>query len=125
MGVTRRELLTAAGVIIGSSLLVEAVLLRSPTQFKRTMTTLFWVGEPSNADNDFIPNDVSYWDQDWQASYGGVDDPERRNGFWPAGFDPKENPFYVALPMASLFAGTNSNPWLNASLGTVPTFLLS
>ena len=93
MGITRRELLTAAGVIIGSSLLGEAVLLRSPTQFKRTMTTLFWVGEPSNADNDFIPNDASYWDQDWQASYGGVDDPERRNGFWPASLTRKKTPF--------------------------------
>src|SRR6476620_4612247 len=110
MGVTRRELLTAAGVIIGSSLLVEAVLLRSPTQFKRTMTTLFWVGEPSNADNDFIPNDLSYWDQDWQASYGGVDDPERRNGFWPASFDPKENPFYVALPYGEFIRGYELKP---------------
>ena len=28
----------------------------------------------------------------------GVDDPERRNRHWPAGFTPKQNPFYVALP---------------------------
>ena len=62
------------------------------------MTTLFWVGEPSDADNGFIPNDVSYWDKDWQLNYGGVDDPDNRIGFWPAGFRPKENPFYVALP---------------------------
>jgi hypothetical protein len=62
------------------------------------MTTLFWVGESSNAENDFIPNNESYWDKDWQVSYGGVDDPERRNGYWPSGFKPKENPFYVALP---------------------------
>jgi hypothetical protein len=30
--------------------------------------------------------------------YGGVDDPERRNGYYPADFIPKENPFYCALP---------------------------
>jgi len=62
------------------------------------MTTLFWVGEPSDADDAFIANDVSYWDKDWQLSYGGVDDPKFRNGYWPADFRPKENPFYVALP---------------------------
>src|SRR4030095_10943945 len=45
------------------------------------------------SENAFIPND-----QDWQSHYGGVDDPERRDGHWPADFRPKENPFYVALP---------------------------
>jgi len=33
-----------------------------------------------------------------QLSFGGVDDPEHRNGHWPAEFKPNENPFYVALP---------------------------
>ena len=99
LDVTRRELMTAAAVIVGSALLAEAYLLRrGGTGFKVTMTTLFWVGEPSNDENAFIPNHESYWDKDWQASYGGIDDPERRNGPWPAGFKPKENPFYVALP---------------------------
>jgi hypothetical protein len=65
---------------------------------KTTMTTLFWVGEPSTDENDFIPNDQSYWDKDWQTNYGGVDDPDKRNGHWPADFTPKQNPFYVALP---------------------------
>ena len=74
------------------------VLRSEPNPFKVTMTTLFWVGEPSNQENDFIPNDQSYWDKDWQENYGGVDDPERRNRHWPAGFTPKQNPFYVALP---------------------------
>jgi hypothetical protein len=99
LDVTRRELMTAAAVIVGSALLAEAYLLRrAGTGLKVTMTTLFWVGEPSNDENAFIPNHESYWDKDWQASYGGIDDPERRNGHWPAGFKPKENPFYVALP---------------------------
>jgi hypothetical protein len=97
MQATRRQLVATAGCVIGASLLTEAVLLRKD-MFKSTMTTLFWVGEPSDADNAFIPNDVSYWDKDWQLHYGGVDNPQRRNGLWPADFRPKENPFYVALP---------------------------
>jgi hypothetical protein len=32
------------------------------------------------------------------ANYGGYDDPIDRNGYWPAGFAPKENPFYLDLP---------------------------
>jgi hypothetical protein len=74
-------------------------LLRAESNpFKVTMTTLFWVGEPSNEENAFIPNDQSYWDKDWQENYGGVDDPEQRDRHWPAGFTPRQNPFYVALP---------------------------
>lgn len=30
--------------------------------------------------------------------YGGIDDPNDRNGSLPAGFTPLENPFYCALP---------------------------
>ena len=97
MQLTRRQLMTATGCLVGAAVLAETVLLRKDT-FKSTMTSLFWVGEPSDADNAFIPNDVSYWDKDWQLHYGGVDDPHNRNGFWPADFRPKENPFYVALP---------------------------
>ena len=97
--ITRRSLLASsasAGLLLIAG---EAQLLKTePGPFKQTMTTLFWVGEPSTYENDFIPNDQSYWDKDWQANYGGVDDPQRRNGHWPADFTPKQNPFYVALP---------------------------
>jgi hypothetical protein len=98
--ITRRNLLTAGAATTGLFLLAGGmqVLRSEPNPFKVTMTTLFWVGEPSNQENDFIPNDQSYWDKDWQENYGGVDDPERRNRHWPAGFTPKQNPFYVALP---------------------------
>jgi hypothetical protein len=97
---TRRDLLASAGAATGLFLFAGgAQLLRiGPSPFKVTMTTLFWVGEPSTEENDFIPNNESYWDKDWQTNYGGVDDPERRNKHWPAGFTPKQNPFYVALP---------------------------
>lgn len=61
-------------------------------------TTYFWVGEPADSDNGYIPNSASSWDNNWQIHYGGVDDPNNRNGYYPAGFTPKENPFYFALP---------------------------
>ena len=65
MGVTRRELLTGAIAITGSTLVAEASPSRRVTpEFKSAMTTLFWVGEPSNAENNFIPNHESYWDKD-------------------------------------------------------------
>jgi hypothetical protein len=98
--ITRRNLLTAGVATTGLFMLAGGmqVLRSEPNPFKVTMTTLFWVGETSNEENDFIPNDQSYWDKDWQENYGGVDDPERRNRHWPAGFTPKQNPFYVALP---------------------------
>jgi hypothetical protein len=122
---TRRQLVTAAGCLVGCALVAETVLLRRRTdEFKPTMTTLFWVGEPSDADNAFIANDVSYWDKEWQLSYGGVDHPLHRNGYWPADFRPKENPFYVALPFGE-FASTRGHdlkpdaqdvPWYNRGL---------
>lgn len=62
------------------------------------ITTYFWVGEKSSADNGGIANIASAWDENWQTSYGGEDTPKARSGFYPAGFIPKENPFYFALP---------------------------
>lgn len=61
-------------------------------------TTYFWVGERADADNGYIANAASAWDGQWQQHYGGEDTPSPRNGFTPAGFTPKENPFYFALP---------------------------
>ena len=99
MDIARRSLLVAAGGFMTTVLCPGAILReRSTAELKQTMTTLFWVGESADSENAFIPNDQSYWDRDWQNHYGGVDEPERRNGYWPANFKPKENPFYVALP---------------------------
>jgi len=61
-------------------------------------TTTFWVGEPASNANGGITNVASAWDEEWQASFGGFDDPNNRNGFQPAAFIPKQNPFYFALP---------------------------
>jgi hypothetical protein len=63
---------------------------------------MFYVGEPASDQNGYIPNRASTWDEHWQEHYGGVDSPDRRSGWLPAGFTPKENPFYVALPYNDL-----------------------
>lgn len=60
-------------------------------------TTVFWIGEKPTENNP-VPNHASSWDQKWAQHYGGYDDPKARKGFLPAGFTPKQNPFYVALP---------------------------
>ena len=64
---------------------------------KEIVTTTFWIGEKPTANNP-VPNRSSSWDHNWTKNYGGYDDPERRNGFVPAKFTPRQNPFYVALP---------------------------
>ncbi len=60
--------------------------------------TIFWVGEEGNEENNYIPNLQSVWDDRWLEHYGGVDDPNNRNGYFPADVTPLENPFYYALP---------------------------
>jgi len=70
-------------------------------------TTVFYVGEPASPENGFIANDDSAWDECWKERYGGIDDPANRNGYWPAGFTPLENPFYVALPYDDLDTSGN------------------
>jgi hypothetical protein len=41
------------------------------------VSTVFWVGETGGGP----ANTRSAWDPNWEAAYGGVDDPARRNGF--------------------------------------------
>jgi len=60
--------------------------------------TIFWIGEEGNEENSYIPNIQSAWDDNWKVHYGGIDDPNDRNGYFPANFTPYENPFYFALP---------------------------
>jgi len=104
---TRRRILTAAAGLAAAGTVADLMRSRAGG-FKSAITTLFWVGEPSDVDNAFIPNDVSYWDNQWRLSFGGVDDPKHRNGYWPADFEPRENPFYVALPFGE-FEPTNDD----------------
>lgn len=72
--------------------------LRPMTPWKRNvMATVFWIGELPTQNNP-TPNVKSAWDQNWQGSFGGVDHPDQRDGYAPAGFVPRLNPFYIALP---------------------------
>lgn len=71
--------------------------------------TVFWVGELPTQNNP-VPNTMSSWDMNWQANFGGYDDPERRKGYLPAGFTPKLNPFYVALPYNDIARGGGHRP---------------
>ena len=66
------------------------------------ISTIFWVGEAADASNAHISNAESAWDGNWETHYGGFDDPNSRNGYYPAAFTPKENPFYFALPYNDL-----------------------
>jgi hypothetical protein len=66
------------------------------------ISTIFWVGEAPGPENAGISNAESAWDGDWEAHFGGYDDPNNRNGYYPAGFTPNENPFYFALPYNDL-----------------------
>lgn len=75
--------------------------------------TSFWIGEGASGSNAFISNAKSAWDENWQIHYGGVDDPQNRNGFYPAAFIPKENPFYFALPYNDFDGNGNRKPDVN------------
>lgn len=67
--------------------------------------TIFWIGEQPTSRNP-TPNCKSSWDQNWNANFGGYDDPSPTNRianhatgeFRPKAFIPKLNPFYIALP---------------------------
>lgn len=61
------------------------------------VTAVFWIG---SAGKDKGASGASAWDPQWQANYGGFDDPNpaRRQDFVPKRFTPRLNPFYVALP---------------------------
>ncbi len=61
-------------------------------------STIFWVGESASDENTYITNIESSWDSMWMQNFGGIDTPESRNNYKPAGFIPKENTFYFALP---------------------------
>ncbi|MEY2545582.1 MAG: hypothetical protein QOG48_699 [Verrucomicrobiota bacterium] len=63
------------------------------------VTTVFWIGEDA-AGNNPVPNHKSSWDLNWQANYGGFDNPDTssRKNYIPVSFTPRQNPFYCALP---------------------------
>jgi hypothetical protein len=72
--------------------------------------TLFWCGEAAGPDPALIPHTSSAWEADWVGGFGGVDDPNNRAGWFPAGFIPNESPFYVALPYDDLDVQGGTKP---------------
>jgi hypothetical protein len=72
----------------------------------KIVTTVFWIGERAAGKNP-VPNFQSSWDSDWEANYGGFDnpDPAARHNFIPVGFVPRQNPFYCALPYNDITRG--------------------
>ena len=110
-------------LLLAVAMLVTASCTRGTDDYSLhsdVTATVFWVGEPATADNDQIANAASYWDADWQRHFGGFDDPERRadGGRRPAAFEPRENPFYVALPYGEL-TGTDA---VKPDVGQVPWY---
>jgi hypothetical protein len=99
-------ILTAASgsVRAQSRLTVQSAPVTSPSllEHRDVVATIFWVGEGADASNQFISNAQSAFDRSWLAHYGGVDAPQPRRGYLPAGFTPLENPFYFALPYSDL-----------------------
>jgi len=79
------------------------------------VATVFWVGEPAG-DHNPVPNTRSAWDQNWQENFGGLDHPDQRDGWCPAGFTPRLNPFYVALPYNDVAGGGSHRPEASAAI---------
>ena len=112
----RREALPSLsdpfGVPAAARVVIEAPRdqFRQAAPWKRNVTaTVFWVGEQPTENNP-TPNVQSAWDQNWQANFGGYDEPQNRNGYLPAGFTPDLNPFYVALPYNDVAKGGVHRP---------------
>jgi len=81
-----------------ASVVAKKVMENKYILHKDITSTFFWAGEKAGDDNKDISNLPSAWDEDWVRHFGGVDSPKKRSGYFPAGFIPKENPFYFALP---------------------------
>jgi hypothetical protein len=101
-----------------TSVATTTEIVRSQFPWKRAIATVFWVGEGETADNDYINNRASAWDENWQQSFGGFDDPDKRCGYQPCAFTPKQNPFYIALP----YIERNEDDTVKASARTIPWY---
>ena len=74
---------------------------------KDIATDVFWIGK------DGVTK--SAWDDSWVKSNGGIDTPDKRAGYWPAGHISKLNPFYVALPFNDLAHPDLAQKWVPAA----------
>jgi hypothetical protein len=66
--------------------------------------TCFYIGEYKAGPVLVLDNRASAWTGRWVDAFGDIDRPEKREGFFPEGFVPDENPFYCALPYNDLAA---------------------
>lgn len=112
----RREALPSLSDPFGVPAVARVVIeqprgkFRSQEEWKRNViSTVFWIGELPTENNP-TPNTKSAWDENWQANYGGYDEPNRRSGYLPASFTPALNPFYVALPYNDVAKGGVHRP---------------
>jgi hypothetical protein len=94
------------------------------------VATTFWVGEvmdPSASDGS---QEISAYDPHWMRNYGGCDgvvvggrcQTETRtaaNGFFPTHMTPKQNPFYLDLPVADR---SLKNRWVQLHKGDVTCY---
>lgn len=79
---------------------------------KNVTATIFWIGETPTPKNP-TPNNASSWDVNWQANYGGFDNPDpstRTPYFTPKAFTPRQNPFYIALPYNDVVSHRQHKP---------------
>ncbi len=74
---------------------------------RNIVTTVFWVGEDAAPPRNPVANYKSSWDPKWKENFGGYDDPDPKNrrDFIPVAFEPRQNPFYVALPYNDVTRG--------------------
>lgn len=75
------------------------------------VATNFWVGEVIDPHADDGSQEISAYDNDWMAHYGGCDGivdahgvcgfeyRSADNGFFPKHVTPRQNPFYLDLPL--------------------------
>ena len=96
--ITDIELINSIKYLQGSDIITTGLVEKKYPLHENIRATYFWVGESADADNQYINNLSSAWDDDWIHHYGGTDDPVNRNQYLPSEFAPKENPFYFALP---------------------------
>lgn len=79
--------------------------------------TIFWCGEQPT-DRNPTPNCKSSWDTKWMENFGGYDNPDPKQRianhatgeFRPKAFEPKLNPFYIALPYNDLVSWKEHKP---------------
>lgn len=100
----RREVLSSLSDPFGVPPAAQVVLENPSADFRReaawkrnVVATVFWVGEEPTTHNP-TPNNKSAWDQNWEMNFGGYDDPNNREGYFPKNLIPGLNAFYVALP---------------------------